>query len=209
METFSPAFNRLVKLIARLPGIGNKTAGRLAFHILKSPAHYAKQLSDELGTLHERIGFCSVCGLMTEQDPCPVCISMRRDRSRLCVVENPSDALKIESTGEYRGLYHVLMGAISPLNRISADDLRINQLLQRLAPADSNRPAEEHSTINEVILATNPTVEGDTTAMYINNLLKDYPVKITRLAQGLPIGGDLEFADALTLSRALKNRENF
>lgn len=196
MDSFSPGFNRLVGLISRMPGIGRKTAERLTYFILKSPAQYAAQLAEELATLHERISFCSRCGLMTEQDPCAICTSARRDTSLICVVENPSDALKIESTGEYRGLYHVLMGAISPLNRVHPENLRIANLLERI----------KREPIKELILATNPTVEGDTTAFYIAQQLKDHDISITRLAKGLPIGGDLEFADSLTLSRALQGR---
>ena len=197
MESFSPAFNRLVGLISRLPGIGKKSAERLAYHILKNPPDYARQLGAELAEIHNRIIFCSRCGLMTEQDPCVICSSARRDNSLLCVVETPADALNIEKTAEYRGLYHVLKGAISPLNKISPGDLRIAELEKRI----------QEEPVSEVILATNPTVEGDTTALYIANLLKKSGVKISRIARGLPMGGDLEFADALTLSRAIQNRD--
>lgn len=197
METFSPAFNRLVSLIKRLPGIGEKSAERHAYHILKSPPQYAAQLAAELSGLHEKIRFCSVCGLLTEQDPCPVCTSARRDPSLLCVVEEPADALRIEQTGEFRGLYHVLMGALSPLNRIHPENLRIPSLLERV----------RGGAVREVILATNPTVEGDTTALYVANCLRGLPVAITRIAKGLPVGGDLELADMQTLTRAMHGRE--
>lgn len=198
METFSPTFNRIVALISRLPGIGKKTAARLAFHILKTDAKYAHQLAEELKVLHERIRYCRICGMLTEEDPCPVCTSSRRDTGTICVVENPTDALKIEQIGEYRGLYHILMGSLSPLNRITPDKLRIEELIKRV----------RQESIKEVILATNPTVEGDTTALYIANLLEKEPVSLTRLAKGLPIGGDLELADPLTLSNAFRTRED-
>lgn len=197
MESFSPSFNRLVGLISRLPGIGKKSAERLAYHILKNPPAYARQLAEELSAIHEKIIFCSRCGLMTEQDPCVICSSSRRDPSLLCVVETPADALNIEKTAEFRGLYHVLKGAISPLNRVRPEDLRIEELRKRIA----EKPVEE------IILATNPTVEGDTTALYIADMLKESGVKISRIARGLPMGGELEFADALTLSQAIQHRD--
>jgi len=197
VESFSPSFNRLVGLISRLPGIGKKSAERLAYHILKNPPAYARQLAEELSAIHEKIIFCSRCGLMTEQDPCVICSSSRRDPSLLCVVETPADALNIEKTAEFRGLYHVLKGAISPLNRVRPEDLRIEELRKRIA----EKPVEE------IILATNPTVEGDTTALYIADMLKESGVKISRIARGLPMGGELEFADALTLSQAIQHRD--
>ncbi|MCK5266579.1 MAG: recombination protein RecR [Spirochaetes bacterium] len=196
MESLSPSFNRLVSLIARLPGIGAKTAQRLAYFILKNPRQYAKQLSDEISGIHDKIGFCSKCGLMTESDPCAVCLSARRDKEQICVVENPADALKIEDTREYRGLYHVLMGSISPLNKVFAEDLKIKELLHRV----------DQDNIKEVILATSPTVEGDTTALYIAKLLETKDLIITRIAKGLPIGGDLEYADSETLARSIEGR---
>ena len=197
MQSFSPAFNRLAGLISRLPGIGKKSAERLAYHILKSPSSYARQLAEELGSIHDKILFCSRCGLMTEEDPCVICTSTRRDPAIVCVVETPADALNIEKTAEFRGLYHVLKGAISPLNKVRPEDLRIAALKNRV----------ENEPIKEIILATNPTVEGDTTALYIAAMLKESGIKITRIARGLPMGGDLEFADALTLSRALQHRD--
>jgi len=197
MDSFSPSFNRLVGLLTRLPGIGKRTAERLAYHILKSPAQYAEQLAEELSGLHAKIRFCSSCGLMTEQDPCAICTSARREQTCVCVVENPGDALRVEATREYRGVYHVLMGVLSPLNRVHAEDLRINKLLERV----------RSGKITEVILATSPTLEGDTTALYIAEQLKAMPVTVTRIAKGLPIGSDLEYADALTLTSALSGRE--
>ncbi|HOG65024.1 MAG TPA: recombination mediator RecR [Spirochaetota bacterium] len=197
MDSFSPAFNRLVGLITRMPGIGARTAERLAWYILKSPPQYARQLAAELAGLHEKIIFCSRCGLMTEQDPCVICTSARRDQGLICVVENPGDALRIEATKEFRGVYHVLMGAISPLNRIHPEDLRITELLDRI----------REGGVREIILATNPTVEGDTTAYYIAEQCKDLPVQVSRIARGLPVGSDLEYADSLTLTSALSGRE--
>lgn len=199
MDSFSPSFNRLVGLITRLPGIGSRTAERLAWFILKSPPQYAQQLGAELADLHDKIIFCSRCGLLTEQDPCVICTSARRDQGLVCVVENPGDALRIESTKEFRGVYHVLMGAISPLNRVQPEDLRINELLERIRAGG----------VREIILATNPTVEGDTTAYYIAEQCKDLPIQISRIARGLPVGSDLEYADSLTLTRALSGREKF
>jgi recombination protein RecR len=197
MDSFSPSFNRLVGLITRLPGIGARTAERLAYHILKSPAQYAEQLAGELAGLHKKIIFCSRCGLMTEQDPCVVCTSARREQSLICVVENPGDALRIEATREYKGVYHVLMGVLSPLNRVHPENLRIRELVERVCGG----------RVQEVILATSPTLGGDTTALYISEQLKDKSVKVTRIAKGLPIGSDLEYADALTLTSALSGRE--
>jgi len=180
-----------------MPGIGARTAERLAWYILKSPPQYARQLAAELAGLHEKIIFCSRCGLMTEQDPCVICTSARRDQGLICVVENPGDALRIEATKEFRGVYHVLMGAISPLNRIHPEDLRITELLDRI----------REGGVREIILATNPTVEGDTTAYYIAEQCKDLPVQVSRIARGLPVGSDLEYADSLTLTSALSGRE--
>jgi len=197
MDSFSPSFNRLVGLITRLPGIGARTAERLAYHILKSPAQYAEQLAAELAGLHAKIRFCSRCGLMTEQDPCAICTSARREQACVCVVENPGDALRVEATREYRGVYHVLMGVLSPLNRVHPENLRIQELLERVRSGQ----------VTEVILATSPTLEGDTTALFIAEQLKNTPVTVTRIAKGLPIGSDLEYADALTLTSALSGRE--
>lgn len=197
MDSFSPSFNRLVGLLTRLPSIGARTAERLAYHILKGPPQYAEQLAAELAGIHAKIRFCSRCGLMTEQDPCAVCTSARREQACVCVVENPGDALRVEATREYRGVYHVLMGVLSPLNRVHPEDLRIKELLERV----------RSGKVTEVILATSPTLEGDTTAFYIAEQLKGMPVTVTRIARGLPIGSDLEYADALTLTSALSGRE--
>ncbi len=197
MNSFSPSFNRLVNLVSRLPGIGQKSAERLSYFILKNPRQYAQELATEIATIHDKIGFCSICGMMTESDPCPICQSSRREHNRICVVGNPADALSIENTNDYKGVYHILMGVISPLNGVNPEDLRIGQLVDRV----------DQGGIEEVILATNPTVEGDATAFYIKKLLNGKNVVVTQIAKGLPVGGDLEFADSLTLSRALFNRD--
>jgi len=187
---------RLIEAFAQLPGIGPKTASRLTFYLLRRPAEQAETLADALRDLKQKIVFCSVCYNITEQDPCTVCRDEARDRSIICVVEEPLDVVAIDRTGEYRGLYHVLHGAISPVEGIGPDELRINELLARL----KDEPAQE------VLLATNPNLEGEATAMYLARLLQPLGVRVTRLARGLPVGGDLEYADAVTLGRALEGR---
>ena len=187
---------RLIEAFAQLPGIGPKTASRLTFYLLRRPAEQAETLADALRDLKQKIVFCSVCYNITEQNPCTVCRDEARDRSIICVVEEPLDVVAIDRTGEYRGLYHVLHGAISPVEGIGPDELRINELLARL----KDEPAQE------VLLATNPNLEGEATAMYLARLLQPLGVRVTRLARGLPVGGDLEYADAVTLGRALEGR---
>ena len=188
--------NRLIEAFAQLPGIGPKTASRLTFYLLRRPAEQAEALADALRDLKQKTVFCSSCFNITEVSPCPVCSDEGRERSIICVVEEPLDVLAIDRTGEYRGLYHVLHGAISPVDGIGPDELRINELIARL----NNEP------IQEVLLATNPNMEGEATAMYIARLIQPLGMRITRLARGLPVGGDLEYADAVTLSRALEGR---
>ncbi|MDR1362875.1 MAG: recombination mediator RecR [Spirochaetaceae bacterium] len=190
------AIDNLVALLSRLPGIGKKSAQRLAYHILEAPRSYASTLAASLANLHEAIKRCSVCGSFTETDPCAVCSDETRDTSLLCVVERSSDVRVIEESREYKGRFHVLGGLIAPLNGVGPDDLSINSLLARL----------NSEGVHEVILALNPTVEGDTTALYLQKLLKETPLTITRLASGLPVGGDLEYADRLTLARSLRGR---
>jgi recombination protein RecR len=187
---------RLIEAFAQLPGIGPKTAARLTFYLLRRPVEQAEALAGALSDLKEKIVFCSTCFNITETNPCTVCQDEGRDRSIICVVEEPLDVLAIDRTGEYRGLYHVLHGAISPVEGVGPDELRINELMARLRA----QPAEE------VLLATNPNLEGEATAMYLARLLQPLGVRVTRLARGLPIGGDLEYADAVTLSRALEGR---
>ncbi|MCL5942821.1 MAG: recombination mediator RecR [Actinobacteria bacterium] len=187
---------RLVDELNKLPGVGPKTAQRLAFHLLNRPPDEARRLAGAITEARERVGHCSTCYNLTDQDPCRVCSDGRRDRSCLCVVEEAKDVAAVEKTREYRGLYHVLQGCISPMDGIGPDDLRIKELLDRLRAGE----------VREVILATNPDVEGEATALYIGRLLKPLGLKVTRLARGLPMGGDLEYADEVTLGKALEGR---
>jgi recombination protein RecR len=188
---------RLIDEFSRLPGIGPKTAARLTYYLLRAPDEQTAALSEALRDLKATTRFCSVCFNITEEDPCPVCADDRRDRGLICVVEEPLDVLAFERTGNYRGLYHVLHGAISPVEGIGPDQLRIRELVKRV----------EDGSVHEVIMATNVGLEGDATAMYIQKLLKDR-VRLTRLARGLPVGGDLEYADIVTLSGALEGRRD-
>ena len=185
---------RLIEEFNKLPGIGPKTAQRLTFYLLRMPAEEARGLAEAIVEVKERIGFCSTCFNITESDPCWVCRGAR-DRSMICVVEEPLDVLALERTGYYKGLYHVLHGAISPMEGIGPEELRIRELLGRLGEG-----------VQEVILATNPNLEGEATAMYLTKLLTPLGAKVTRLARGLPVGGDLEYADEVTLTRALEGR---
>jgi recombination protein RecR len=188
--------DRLTILLSKLPGIGKKTAGRLVYHILDTDSSYARSLAEELANLHRAIRRCSLCGNFTEQDPCPICGDPGRDRSLLCVVERAQDIRVIEESGEYRGLFHVLGGLIAPLEGVNPGDLSIGKLRERI----------RGEAVREVILALNPTVEGDTTALYLQKVLKDTGAGISRLASGLPVGGDLEYTDRLTLSRSFRGR---
>ena len=187
---------RLTLLLAKLPGVGEKTAQRLAFHILKSPPEYARELSEALALLRDEVRLCSQCCNLTAQDPCAICKDPQRDPRAICVVESVPDLLAIERTREFRGRYHVLHGALSPLDGIGPDQLKIKELLPRLQGVD------------EVIVATDPTVEGEATALYLTRLVKPLGVKVTRIAQGVPMGGDLEYADQVTLSKALEGRRD-
>ncbi|MDO4748384.1 MAG: recombination mediator RecR [Eubacteriales bacterium] len=187
---------KLIEQFERLPGIGSKTAQRLAYFVLNMPKEQANEFSKAIIDAHEKIRYCEVCCNFSEGDLCPVCKSPTRDKSVICVVETPRDAFALENTHEFDGVYHVLHGAISPLNGIGPDQLYIKQLLNRLSD----------DTVKEVIMATNPTVEGEATAMYISRLLKPLGIKVTRLAYGIPVGGDLEYADEVTLARALEGR---
>lgn len=187
---------RLTEQLERLPGIGRKSAARLAFHLLYMPDKDAKALTDALADAREKIHECPICCNLTDGTCCPVCSDDRRDKTVICVVEDPRDVLAIERTREYTGLYHVLHGTISPMDGRGPDQLRVKELLHRLGD----------ETVTEVIMATNPTVEGDYTAMYLSRLLKPLHIKVTRLAYGIPVGGDLEYADEITLSRSLEGR---
>jgi recombination protein RecR len=190
------ALERLIQTLAKMPGLGRKSASRLAYYLLKTDASFVQGLARDLIQLKERVRNCPICGNYTEEVPCAICSDRERDRSLLCVVEEPKDLLSIELTRQYRGLYHVLMGVISPIDGVGPANLRIDSLLSRV----------REGGIREVIVATNPTVEGDTTAVYLSGQLKSLEVTVTRLALGLPVGGDLEYADRLTLARALEGR---
>jgi recombination protein RecR len=191
-----PSVSRLIEALQRLPGIGPKTAQRLAFHLLKQPTADVQALAEALIEVKTKIVYCSLCYNVADEDPCGICADARRDAGQLCVVEEPNDLLAMERTGEYRGRYHVLLGALSPLDGIGPDELKVRELLGRL----------EREPVHEVILATNPNVEGDATALYLAKLLRPLGVRVTRIARGLPVGGDLEYADEVTLSRALEGR---
>ncbi|MBF6589529.1 MAG: recombination protein RecR [Ktedonobacterales bacterium] len=200
MQTTSALVTALIEEFAKLPGIGPKTAQRLTFFILRSPTDQARRLAEAITRVKESIIQCSTCFNLTETDPCPVCANAQRDRQVICVVEEPLDVLALEKTGVFKGLYHVLHGALSPIEGIGPRDLRIDELVARV------RPRGEEQPVNEVILATNPNYEGDYTAAYIAPLIARPHLRVTRLARGLPIGGDLEYADEGTLSRALEGR---
>jgi recombination protein RecR len=191
--------NRLIHELAKLPGVGPKTAQRLAFHILNLSTNEVAKLAEALTEAKRKIGFCEVCGQLTETSPCGLCTDTRREPAVLCVVEEPKDVIAMEKTRIYKGQYHVLGGAISPLEGVGPDDLRVKELLQRVAVG----------SWDEVIIATDPNVEGEATALYLGKLLKPLAVKITRLARGLPIGGDLEYVDEITLGKALEGRVEF
>lgn len=186
---------RLVEQFRRLPGIGPKSAVRMAYHVLKMDSAQAAALAQAIVEAKERVSYCSVCFDLTDADPCQICRSEERDRSVVCVVEDPKDVTAMERTREFKGLYHVLHGSLSPLEGVGPDDLKVKELLSRVGQG-----------LREVIMATNPNVEGEATAMYIAKLLKPLGVKVTRIAHGLPMGGDLEYADEVTLSKALENR---
>jgi recombination protein RecR len=188
--------DRLVILLAKLPGVGKKSAGRMAYHILETSPDYARDVARELAALHQSIKHCSVCGAFTETDPCPICSDPGRDISILCVVEKAQDVRVIDESREFHGRFHVLGGLIAPLEGIGPNDLTIGRLLSRV----------RKEGVREVILAMNPTMEGDTTALYVQKLLRDTGADVTRLASGLPVGGDLEYADRLTLSRSFRGR---
>jgi len=191
----SETLQSLIEEFAKLPGIGRKTAQRLALHILKQPRDEVVQMARALVNVKDRIVYCSICCNITEQDPCAICASPKRDRSMICVVEEPSDVLALEKTNEFRGLYHVLGGSLSPLDGIGPEEIKARELVARITP-----------DITEVILAMNPNVEGEATTIYLSRLLKPLGVRVTRIARGIPVGGDLEFTDEATLARALEGR---
>ena len=196
MAYYPEPVSRLIDALQRLPGIGPKTAQRLTFFLLKRPADEVRELSAALIAVKDAISYCTTCFNVTDTDPCRLCADPARDDKTLCVVEEPNDLLAMERTGEYRGRYHVLLGALSPLDGIGPDDLKVRELLLRL----------EAGAVLEVILATNPNVEGEATALYLAKLLRPLGMRLTRIARGLPVGGDLEYADQVTLSKALEGR---
>jgi recombination protein RecR len=192
---FSPAVDNLVAQLTRLPGVGQRTAQRLAFHLLRTPKDEALALAAAIVEVKERVRFCRECGNLTEEEVCAICTDARRDHTLICVVEQPADLISVERTAEYRGLYHVLGGALSPIDGVEPADLRIDELLRRV----------ERNGVDEVVLATNPNMTGEATAAFLADRLRGR-VRVTRLASGLPVGGDLEYADEVTLGRALAGR---
>jgi recombination protein RecR len=190
---------RLVEQLQKLPGIGAKSAQRLAFHVLRTPREDANRLCDAIRDVKELVTYCSVCNNITASDPCPLCVGDGRDPRIICVVEEPQNVEVVEKTREFKGGYHVLLGTLSPLRGVGPDDLKIKGLLSRVGAG----------TVEEVILATNPTVEGEATALYLARLLKPLGVRVTRIAMGIPVGSDLEYADEVTMTRAMENRREF
>lgn len=197
LPAFSSSFERLLAELEKMPGVGRKTAQRLAFHVLRLAPPEVEALAGAMLDVKRNVRSCSSCFAITEQDPCAICGDGRRDGSVLCVVEQPSDVLAFERTGEYRGRYHVLEGVISPMDGMGPDDLRLPQLLERV----------KDGTVKEVIVATNPDLEGEATSLYVSRLLKPLGIKVSRIARGLPVGGDLEYADQVTLTRSLEGRK--
>lgn len=196
MSVYAAPVQDLIDELGRLPGIGPKSAQRIAFHLLKLPKEDALRLAGSIAVVKERVSFCTTCFNIAEGDRCGICNDSRRETNVVCVVEEPRDIVAVERTGEFKGRYHVLQGAISPIEGIGPDQLRVKELLTRIEPEG----------IDEVILCTNPNIEGEATAMYLGRLLKPLGMKVTRIASGLPVGGDLEYADELTLGRALEGR---
>ncbi len=191
-----PAMTRLIQQFTRLPGVGERTAARLAFYVVRADREYARALADALLAVKDEIGTCSVCFALTEADPCPICTDPARGADAICVVEEPGDMLAVERAREFRGRYHVLHGALAPLDGIGPDELKIQPLLIRL----------RDGAVREVIVATNPTAEGEATALYLARLIKPLGIRVTRIANGIPMGGDLEYTDMVTVSRALEGR---
>ncbi|ACL74631.1 recombination mediator RecR [Ruminiclostridium cellulolyticum] len=196
MEYYAVPIAKLVEEFQKLPGIGHKSAQRLAFHVINLPMEKVQKLSESILEAKQKTRYCSVCSNLTDIDPCPLCSGTSRDKTVICVVQDPRDVVAMERTREFKGLYHVLHGAISPMQGIGPEEIRIKELITRLGSGD----------VKEVILATNPNVEGEATAMYISKLIKPLGVKATRIAHGIPVGGDLEYADEVTLAKALEGR---
>lgn len=198
MQFFSESIQRAIEELSKLPGIGKKSAQRLVFFLLKLPKTEVISLTQSLIDIKDKASFCSICFNITENDPCPICSSNNRDRSIICVVEEANDVIALEKTGEFRGLYHVLGGSLSPLDGIGPDDLKIKELIKRLT-----------DEVKEVVMATNPNTEGEATAIYLHKLIRPLGIKITRIARGIPVGTDLEYADEITLTRAIEGRITF
>lgn len=196
MSLYSPSIEKLIESFEKLPSIGNKTAARLAFYILNSSEEETQEFVSAIINAKKNLKYCSKCYNISDTDPCPICSNTKRDSSVICVVEDVKDIIAMEKTHEFKGLYHVLHGSISPMNGIGPDNIKIKELLSRLMDG----------TVKEVILATNPRVEGEATAMYISKLIKPLGIKVTRIAHGIPVGGDLEYTDEITLTKALEGR---
>ena len=196
MSYYSPSIEKLIEAFEKLPSIGNKTAARLAFYILNASQEETNEFVEAIVNAKKNLKYCSICYNISDTDPCPICSNAGRDKSVICVVEDVKDIVAMEKTHEFRGLYHVLHGSISPMNGIGPDDIKIKELLARLM----------EGTVKEVILATNPRVEGEATAIYLSKLIKPLGITVTRIAHGIPVGGDLEYTDEITLSKALEGR---
>jgi recombination protein RecR len=199
MANTSATLERLIEQFARLPGIGKKTAYRLAYHVMQAPSDGARELADAIVAVKEKIRFCSTCFNVTDDDPCPICRSEERDKALICVVEEPHDVVAFERAGSFRGVYHVLGGVFAPLDGVGPEELKVAELVARV----------KNDGIKEIIIATNPTAEGETTALYLAKILRPLGVTVTRIARGLPMGGDVEYADANTVIRALEGRTEF
>ncbi len=196
MSYYSPSIEKLIESFEKLPSIGHKTATRLAFHMLNLNEESTKEFINSIIEAKKNLRYCSKCFNITETDPCPICSSPKRDQSTICVVEDVKDVVAMEKTHEFKGVYHVLHGSISPMNGIGPEDIKIKELLERLRDTD----------VKEIIIATNPRVEGEATAIYLSKLIKPIGIKVTRIAHGIPVGGDLEYTDEVTLSKALEGR---
>jgi len=197
MSYYSPSIEKLIESFAKLPSIGNKTAARLAFHMLNASEQETQDFINSILNAKKNLKYCSKCFNITDTDPCPICGNEKRNHLNICVVEDVRDVIAMERTHEYKGVYHVLHGSISPMNGIGPEDIKIKELLNRLAGEEK---------IEEVIIATNPRVEGEATAMYLSKLIKPFGIKVTRIAHGVPVGGDIEYADEITLTKALEGR---
>ncbi|HZI94530.1 MAG TPA: recombination mediator RecR [Patescibacteria group bacterium] len=197
MKPLSEPLSKLMEALQKLPGIGGKSAQRLAFHVLKVPRHEVEALAAALLDVKDKVAFCSVCCNIADHDPCAICDEPSRDRTMICVVEDPGSVMVIEKTGKYKGLYHVLHGALSPMHGVGPDQLRVSELLRRLEPG---------SSVREVIVATNPNVDGEATAVYLSRLIRPLAITVSRIGMGLPVGSEIDYADDVTIARALDGR---